>query len=155
MSTLPRFALVLGLATAAVAVHAQPASDQFEVRINIQSACAIDAQDLNFGSHGLLAADITATSQISVLCTNTTPYSVGLDLGSSGERHMLGGDGSVAYDLFRDSAHAQPWGTAGGSTAAGTGTGQPQPLTVYGRVSAQASAAPGDYVDTVTATVSF
>ncbi len=37
----------------------------------------------------------------------------------------------------------------------GTGTGASVPLTIYGRVPAQAAPRPGDYKDTVTATIYF
>ncbi|WP_409528142.1 spore coat protein U domain-containing protein [Rhizobium sp.] len=37
----------------------------------------------------------------------------------------------------------------------GTGTGSPQTLTVYGRVPAQNTPAPGTYSDTVVVTVSY
>jgi spore coat protein U-like protein len=58
--------------------------------------------------------------------------------------------------LYRDSARSLTWGqTVGTDTAAGTGTGAAQTLTVYGRVAPQNTPAAGTYTSTVTATVTF
>ena len=153
MNLLSRSTLALALTVAAAAAQAQT-TGQFEVRINIQEACAITTQDLDFGSTGLLTQDIVASSEINVHCTNTTPFSVALDQGSNGERLMVNNAHSIGYGLYSDASHQTPWGDDANAVA-GLGSGQPQPFTVYGVVRAQPSAAPGDYFDLVTATVTF
>jgi spore coat protein U-like protein len=63
---------------------------------------------------------------------------------------------NITYGLYRDSARAQPWGdSAGTNTAAGTGSGLAQTVTVYGRVPAQTTPSPGTYSDTVVVTISY
>ena len=62
-------------------------------------------------------------------------------------RHGGGADGAV--DVFRAAL------AAGGGVVAGTGTGAPQDLTVYGEVLAQQTPPVGQYTDTVVATVQF
>ena len=95
------------------------------------------------------------------VCTNGTPYTVGLDGGLSGatnptQRKMTQGTAFVLYGLYRDAARSQAFGnTIGTNTAAGTGTGLSQTLTVYGRVAPQATPAPGTYTDTITATLTY
>ena len=68
-----------------------------------------------------------------------------------------GGGGTVGYQLYVDAAHTTPWGdgTAGTSMATGGGTGNQQVVNVYGVVPAQTTPAPGNYSDTITATISF
>jgi spore coat protein U-like protein len=63
---------------------------------------------------------------------------------------------NVLYGLYQDSARTQPWGnTVGTNTTSGTGTGTAQTQTVYGRVAAQATPAPGSYSDSVVVTVGY
>ena len=104
----------------------------------------------------------TATSTVSVTCTNTTPYNVGLSAGlATGAtvvtRSMTGpASALLGYQLYRDSAHSLNWGiTIATDTLAGTGNGSAQPLTVYGLVPAGQYVAPGTYSDTITATVTY
>jgi hypothetical protein len=87
---------------------------------------------------------------------------VGLDPGTSTgatvtTRKMTGPGGAVlAYSLSRDSAHTLNWGnTVGTDTESGSGNGSAQALTVYGQVAANQFVAPGNYTDTISATVTF
>ncbi|RUY19730.1 spore coat U domain-containing protein, partial [Mesorhizobium sp. M7A.F.Ca.US.001.04.2.1] len=57
---------------------------------------------------------------------------------------------------YRDTGRTQPWGiTVGTDTVAGTGNGNVQNLTVYGRVPPQTTPAAGVYTDTVAITVTY
>ena len=61
----------------------------------------------------------------------------------------------VSYELYRDSPRNQRWGnTLATDTLAGTGSGNAQSLTVYGRVAPQAPTV-GTYNDTITVTVTY
>lgn len=128
----------------------------------VQKNCTINATDLAFPPKGVLSSATTATSQITVKCTNNNAYSVALDGGSVGNnvlarkmKHATQAD-TVNYQLYQDAAYATIWGNAsGGSPRTGTGTGSNQTYTVYGRVPAQATPRPGDYKDVVTATITF
>ena len=135
----------------------------FTVQITIQAACQINsAANLNFGTNGVLAANVDATSQIIVQCTSGTPFSLGLNAGTGtgatvATRFMTGpSSATISYGLFRDSGHTQVWGnTVGTDRLTGTGTGAAQPFTVYGRVPAQTTPGVGTYTDTVTATLTY
>jgi spore coat protein U-like protein len=127
---------------------------------NVPAKCNVGATTLNFGSHGLLTAAVQGTTNVSVQCTRTTPYSVALSGGGSGSttaRMMTGpGAATIAYSLSRDSARTLNWGSnTGVDTIGGTGTGLAQNLPVYGTVSAQATPAPGVYSDTIIVTVTY
>lgn len=133
----------------------------FQITAMVQNYCIISASSLNFGVYsGTLT---NSASTISVTCTNTTPYSVGLDAGTAAgatvtNRSMTGPNSMLlSYKLFRDSNHSQNWGnTVGVDTVSRTGTGLAQSLTVYGQVPAgQTGLPPGDYSDTITATITY
>jgi len=81
----------------------------------IASNCSVSATNLNFGTVGLLNSALNATNTLSVQCTNTTPYNVGLNA-SNGmgatvtSRTMTNGVATVSYSLYRDSAGTTNWG---------------------------------------------
>lgn len=132
----------------------------FGVTATVQKACGLSATNLAFGNYaGTL---INSTAAISVTCTSTTTYNVGLNAGTASgatvtNRSMTGPSSALlGYKLFRDVAHTQNWGnTVGTNTEAGTGTGTVQSLTVYGQLPAGESAPPGNYTDTITATITY
>ena len=62
----------------------------------------------------------------------------------------------LGYKLFRDSGRTLNWGnTVGTDTVSGTGNGIAQLLTVYGQVPAGQFPRPGNYADTITATITY
>lgn len=157
-----RFTTIIFLAFLAPAPSlAATAVGNFQVQINIQATCIVaSTTDLNFGNAGVLSSNIDSTSNISVQCTTSTPYSIGLDQGVNGAsvttRQMLGSGGQIGYALYRDAGRTQNWGsTIGSDTVAGIGNGAAQPHTVYGRVPAQTTPAPALYTDTITVTVTY
>jgi spore coat protein U-like protein len=133
----------------------------FTVTATNATICSVSAQTLNFGSTGVLRANLDASTSISVTCTNQAPYTVALDGGLSGatdptQRKMTHSGVSVTYGLYQDASHVSPWGDSTGvNTVAGTGSGLAQSFTVYGRVPPQTTPAPGSYSDTVVLTVSY
>jgi spore coat protein U-like protein len=123
----------------------------FEVTATVINDCNITTTPLDFGSSSLLEGALSATASIQVQCTNGDAYKVALDGGNSGDvssRQMIGANSgeSITYQLYLDS-----------DTAAGTGSGEEQSLTVYGLVPEQTEAAPtpDSYSDTINATVYF
>jgi spore coat protein U-like protein len=150
--------LVFGVPT--LPAGAATTTATFAVTATIQATCLITATALAFGTYTGTQAD--ATSTLSVTCTNTTPYNVGLSAGAGTgatvtARKMTGpGAALLGYALFSDAGRVQNWGTTiGTDTLAGTGNGNAQTLTVYGRVAAGQLIAPGAYTDTVTATITY
>jgi spore coat protein U domain-containing protein, fimbrial subunit CupE1/2/3/6 len=109
----------------------------------------------------VLVSAANQTSAITVTCTNTTPYNVGLDKGLNGpsvtNRQMKSGAGAtINYALYSNAGMTLNWGnTPGTDTVAGTGNGTGQVLTVYGQIPAQTTPAPSTYNDTVTVTITY
>jgi spore coat protein U-like protein len=154
---------------------ASPATATFLVQITILKACTVTAgaaSNINLGSVNSTATNTTGSNTISVTCSKTTPYFVGLapsavnggtttGSGSMSTSDALPGNtDKVPYQL---SSTPGPAGTVWGNTAtsttvgngvAGTGTGLAQPLTVYA-TAASANFTPDSYADTVTVNVNF
>ena len=142
--------------------RAATATATFKVQITLTASCVINsASTLNFGSQGVLVANVDNTSTLAVQCTSTTPYNIGLDAGQGpgatiAARKMTHGANAVTYSLYSDTNRTVVWGnTVGTNTVAGTGTGAAQNYTVYGRVPPQATPAPAAYADMVTVTVTY
>jgi spore coat protein U-like protein len=136
----------------------------------INDNCNISASTMNFGSSAsIISANIDSTATITAQCTNTTPYSIGLDNGTnasgSQNRMRLGATSNyINYDLYTDSARAHAWATTSSTTSCtggastcvlGTGTGSNQNTTIYGRVPSQTAPASGIFIDTVVMTVTY
>lgn len=152
----------LALATTPKAAVPATVTATFTVSTNVVTTCVVSATPLSFGTYqGTSNQDSTST--ITVDCSNTAPYNVGLDAGTSTgatvtTRAMTGPTGALPlhYSLFSDSALTVNWGnTVGTDTVAGTGTGNAQDLIVYGRVPSGQGNRAGTYTDTITATVTY
>ncbi|MGG2419727.1 Csu type fimbrial protein [Ralstonia pseudosolanacearum] len=137
----------------------------FNVTLTITANCTIAATPLAFGNVGVLRAPVSATSTLTVTCTNSTPYTVGLNAGTGAgnteaSRNMFGTAAgntatAVAYQLYKPDL-TTVWGdTTIAARVGDTGTGSAQTLTVNGKVPAQQTPAPDTYSSTVTATVYF
>lgn len=127
----------------------------------LAGSCSIVADDMAFGSRSTLAGGVSAAAGIRLTCTSSTPWSVGIDGGSSGDpanrRMRRNGIGpqSVGYGLYRNAARTQLWGNTPATSVTGVGTGVQVALTAYGQVPAQALPLVGNYLDTVVVTVTF
>ncbi|WP_395317538.1 spore coat protein U domain-containing protein [Variovorax sp. UC74_104] len=145
-------------------------ADQFAFIVSaaISKSCIVTADPLNFGSVAGLpgGANIDKASTINVTCTTPTSYTVALTPSnnvSNGAGAMTptggvpGNTDTVAYQLYRNPGRTNAWGNVtGNNTVAGTGNGQVQPLTLYGRVlGASANVRPDSYLDVVTVTVTY
>lgn len=137
------------------------ATFSFTVRAQVVPDCRVQADDLDFGTVGLLDRPVDATSQIRVTCTAGSSFDVGLGYGLYGggvnDRHMqdLTGD-RIGYQLYRDSGRTLSWGlVADGLATTSAGSGTAQSFTVHGRVPPQATPRPGAYSDTVVVSVTY
>jgi len=155
--------IVLGfLALAFSSWHAiaATATTTFGVSVTVQSACAASASSMRFGTYSGTA--VNAASTISVTCTQSTPYNVGLSEGLApgatvANRKMVGpGFALLGYSLKPGNGGMSNWGhTLGVDTVSGTGNGSVQMLPVVGEIPAGQNAQDGAYADTITVTVTY
>jgi len=116
-----RLALKVAVAAASLlhfvgASFASTTTTTFTTQVTLAATCAINsASTLNFGSQGVLGANVDQTSTIQVACTDTTPYNIGLDAGTgSGAtvavRKLTSGGATVNYSLYSDTGRTTVWG---------------------------------------------
>ena len=157
--SIPIAAMLVALLPSAAGAATKTAT--FNVTATVVSDCTISADHLDFGNVGILTSNIDADSDIRVLCTTGTAYTVALDAGSGTgstiqDRRMANATSTLKYQMYRDVARVQVWGDDPGTdTEGGAGTGNEQVLKIYGRVPVQAPPAPGNYISTVTATITY
>jgi len=153
--------LILTSAPSCASLTTTNGSFAFTVNTTVTNNCNISATGMTFGAAGLLTSALNATASITTQCTNGDAYEVALNGGLYGTvagRNMQSSAGAkVSYQLYLNSGYTTAWGdgTNGTSMYQGTGTGGQNTVTVYGQVPAQTTPAPGNYSDTVTATISF
>ena len=147
--------------TCAAIGNTNATSASFTTGASYSATCSVSAATLSFGSTGVLSATLDGATSLTTTCSATTPYTIGLDGGNAGasdpaQRKMSNGGAQITYGLYQNAARSQPWGNnTGTNTVAGSGTGSGQALTVYGRVPAQTTPAPGTYSDSIIATLTY
>jgi spore coat protein U-like protein len=132
----------------------------FTVTATVLANCTISASALSFGNYS--GALINASSVLTVTCTNTTVFNIGLNAGTATgatatTRKMASpASGTLDYVLFRDSARTLNWGnTVGTDTLISTGNGTALQYSVYGQLAAGQLVSPAVYSDTIIATVTY
>lgn len=165
MKTYLNLLTVLILALWGTASIAATTTTTFNVTATVVASCSTSASALGFGNVDPLSLASTAvdgTTSVSVTCSNSTAYNVGLDAGAATgatvtTRQMTSGANTMNYALFSNAGRTTNWGnTVATDTVAGTGTGAAQSLTVYGRIaSGQGTVPTGAYSDTITVTVTY
>ena len=159
-----------GCLLASVAAFAGSVQQNFTVNLKITPECVVGAgTNMTFADTGYLtSATLDAQATFVVGCTKGTTPTITLSAGSNSASCPAGGTrcmrrGATAdyvnYELYSDSGRTDPWTSEQPVTGTGGVTGnapnKDQTVTVYGRVPAQNTPTPGDYTDTVTATVTF
>jgi len=133
----------------------------FTIQANHIGSCTVVANNLNFGTIGVLNTNNDSSSTMDVTCTSGASYQVGLNGGLTGAtdptlRKMEFGVEQITYGLYQDTGRLMAWGdTIGTNTVTGTGTGAAQTLTVYGRIPPQTTPSPATYSDTIVVTVTY
>ena len=136
-------------------------SASFTASATVITSCGVSASNINFGTLGFISSNFDSNGAVTALCTNGSPYNVGLSAGNGSgatvaARKMTNGANTVTYSLYTTISRTTVWGnTIGTNTLSGTGTGTNQTLTVYGRVPPQTTPPVGTYSDTVVVTVTF
>lgn len=169
MRTSPPLILVIAAIAAGAAgpLHGTVYNNNVQANTTVTSACTVSGTTLNFGNAidpVAGAAQVDASSILTVQCTNTTNYTVALNAGTNAggasnfsQRRLKSTAGNLlGYQLYLNNSRTTVWGDGtASSTYSGTGTGLAQDLTIYGRLPSLASAVPGTYTDTVTVTISY
>lgn len=163
MILVPAVGILLVASVPAVAATKQTTMG---VTASVAANCLIAAQPLSFGSYDA-SVQKSGSSDLTVRCSNGTPYTVKLNPGLTGsfsQRLLTSGSDSLEYNLYTSSAHSSVWGDGSPSTAtqggigAGLATGSALTHTVYGllpNTENNQNAPAGNYSDTITVTVEY
>jgi len=142
--------------------HAGTVRSTLDTSIQVDNSCRMTLNPLSFGTATILSGQMDAQTTIDLRCGPAVPYSVAIDNGQNynGQRRMyggvaFGGPWYVNYEIYRNAARTQVWGSTAGNTVTGTTpTNGRATLTAYGRVP-NSIVLPRAYIDTVTVTVTF
>lgn len=165
---LKKVALAAALCAAlySTAASALTQTSTIAVSATISGTCTISATALAFGSLVTTSANTDVNSTVTVNCSNSLPYTVGIDDGAfagaigTHPRQMNSGGSRLGYQVYTNAPGGTIFdnnvgGGAGPNIISATGTGASVPITVFGRLPIQATPAAGAYTDTLTVTVSY
>lgn len=136
------------------------------VSASVAANCLVTAEPLSFGSYDGTVQK-SSTSDLTVRCSNGTPYTVKLNSGLTGsfsQRLLTSGSNSLEYNLYTTSAFSSVWGdgtsdtATDGATGAGLALGSAITHTVHGllpNTDNNQNAPAGNYSDTITVTVEY
>ncbi|WP_395858630.1 spore coat U domain-containing protein [Affinibrenneria salicis] len=151
-------------------------TDTFSVSASIEGGCAFgttttsgqtDLGTIDFGTLTSLNSPLDVASSagngsILVTCTPGLSISIALDYGQNGgdgsARYLINADGTdkLAYQLYRDAAYSQVWGTGSLTRDVADFPAASQSYTVYARLFAVSSLPPaGQYTDRVTVSLTY
>ncbi|MBI4207699.1 MAG: spore coat protein U domain-containing protein [Betaproteobacteria bacterium] len=165
MKTAFRSVLFSILLLAIAAAYAATATTTFQVTATVSAGCTISATNHDFGIYtpSLLADNTNGTNVVTATCTLGVPYSIGLDAGigtgatvASRKMTRVGGTETLNYSLYRTVDRLVVVGnTLSVDVISGLGTGLAIDHTMFGKIPAGQNVPVGNYVDTVTATITF
>lgn len=149
---------VVALAATPSAVSADTVSTTVIARLQVDTSCRLFTEPLAFGTVALPNITADATAAIRLSCGPSVAYSVAIDNGLhfNGSRRMWAGSGNIytPYQIYRDAARTQLWGTGANQVTGTTPLDGEVTLVAYGRVpDTRRPARP--YTDRVTVTVNF
>lgn len=135
--------------------------------VNTNNAGQVNSPVLDFGTITSLTKNIDASTngstsnKIGVLCSNSTPWTLSLNGGNhplENQRRMSNSSEKseyIPYNLYLDASRASEI-TFNTAAISQTGTGEQQTFDIYGRIPAGSILpSPGNYIDTVTITVTY
>ncbi len=133
----------------------------FNTKATVANNCMINTGNMAFGSNSVLKSAVRSSAAMNVQCTANTSYQVSLGAGAGGDvaartmRNAATGE-TIGYRIS-STPDGTVWGDGSRGTAVltGVGSGAVQTITMYGQVPAQKTPSPGDYKDTVIATLVF
>jgi spore coat protein U-like protein len=157
--------LLAAAATTAMAAASESAlansdSDILTVRVTVQEACSITGSTIDFGTYSAgQQAALDAQGAISYSNCGAGTLNISLDGGTAGNvanRAMSSGNsGSLSYQLYRNSARNQVWGSGADAQQVVLLVPDSGSVPVYGRIPGGQNVPSGTYTDTVNVTLTF
>ncbi len=144
-----------------ISAQASSINTTFMVKAGIRGTCtAIAVPTIDFGWYS--GSLISQTANVSVTCSNGTPYNIGFNAGTGSgasvtTRKMTAATSTAVLNYTIKKPDTTNWGnTAGNDTYAGIGTGISQSIVATLQLAAgQSTQSPDIYTDTITVTVNY
>lgn len=153
-------ALAAALVAAPAAVSAKTTTNTINATLDVDTSCRLFTEPLQFGTVNIFSGVVDATARVRLSCGPFVAYTVAIDNGLhfNGQRRMFSGGAwfaYVPYQIYRNAARTQVWGSTAGNLVTGTTPVDGEvTLIAYGRVP-NSIVLPRPYMDTVTVTVNF
>ncbi|MDD8980477.1 spore coat protein U domain-containing protein [Escherichia coli] len=146
------FSLLLCVGTQqAVAAQEQITHANMEVTLEVLKSCSFTADKMDFGQHKSDEGNsLQASSNLNIVCTKNTPFSITTASSDLSMKPVSGEGEKINFELYTDNNNSSP--VSNSAALSGTGTGEAQTLTLWGKVPATelAKASAGKYQGNVT-----
>lgn len=121
------------------------------VTLEVLKSCSFTADKMDFGQHKSdEGKSLQASSNLNIVCTKNTPFSITTASSDLSMEPVSGEGEKVNFELYTDNSNSSP--VSNSAALSGTGTGEAQTLTLWGKVPATelAKASAGKYQGNVT-----
>jgi len=131
-------------------------STSLRVSLTIIETCDVSTQgNLDFGSVVRSQPVAGAGTNISVQCTQNTPYQVAVTSDNNFELKSAVSTASVAYVLYQDAGHTQIWGGGADKLHSRIATGMKENIPIHGAITSSTNVQATKYEDWVRVNVIY
>ena len=132
------------------------ASTSLRVSLTIIETCEVSTQgNLDFGSVVRSQPVAAARTDVSVQCSQNTPYQLAVTSDNNFELKSAASTASVAYVLYQDAGHTQIWGRPGSKIYSGIATGMKENIPIHGAITSSTNVQATKYEDWVRVNVIY
>lgn len=145
------FSLLLCVGTQQAVAAQDQTTTTMEVTLEVLKSCKFTADKMDFGRHKSDEGNsLQASSNLNIVCTKNTPFSITTASSDLSMKPVSGEGEKVNFELYTDNSNSSP--VSNSAALSGTGTGEAQTLTLWGKVPATelAKASAGKYQGYVT-----
>jgi len=131
-------------------------STSLKVSLTIIETCEVSTQgNLDFGSVVRSQPVAPARTNVSVQCSQNTPYQLAVTSDNNFELKSATSPASVAYVLYQDAGHTQIWGGLGSKIHSGIATGMKENIPIHGAITSSTNVQATKYEDWVRVNVIY
>lgn len=131
-------------------------STSLRVSLTIIETCEVSTQgNLDFGSVVRSQPVAAAKTDVSVQCSQNTPYQLAVTSDNNFELKSAASTASVAYILYQDAGHTQIWGGQGSKIHSGIATGMKENIPIHGAITSSTNVQATKYEDWVRVNVIY
>lgn len=132
------------------------ASTSLRVSLTIIETCEVSTQgNLDFGSVVRSQPVAAARTDVSVQCSQNTPYQLAVTSDNNFELKSAASTASVAYVLYQDAGHTQIWGGPESKIYSGIATGMKESIPIHGAITSSTNVQATKYEDWVRVNVIY